>query len=130
MKAKNLLYSVGITLAAGCLLLLLFYPGGSPLGNLFDLFILLIILHYVGIGYAILALLLRMLKFFRIDSILYLLAGSFNVFFAMVGIALFAANLANKEWLHNCIGNLSIGFLIFADAFFPRQKSIDSQLDS
>jgi hypothetical protein len=117
MKTKNFLISLLITLTAACIVFLLFYPSGSPLGNLFDSFFILIIMHYAGIGYGILVLLSRILKFLRNNSLLYLLAGTLNIFLALIGFFLFAFHLADMEWLHKCIGNLAIGFFIFSDVF-------------
>lgn len=116
MKAKNIIVSVGITLTFACLVLLLFYPSGSPLGNLFSIFFILIIMHYVALVYGVLVLCMRLFKLLKNNELLvYLLAGTINVFLSIAGITLYSIDQADDEWLKKCLLNLLIGVLIVGD---------------
>ena len=118
MKGRNFLIAVAITLAFACIVLLLFHPSHSPLGGFFDVFIILIVTYYIAIVSGIVAILLRILKAFKDNSrLIYVFAGTLNIFLAIVGITLFMTDRADIEWLHKAIANLLVGFLILADAF-------------
>ncbi|MEP7372315.1 MAG: hypothetical protein ABI675_02930 [Chitinophagaceae bacterium] len=121
MKCKNFLISVVITVVFGCIVLLLGYASGSPLGNFFDVFIVLIVTRWLVIAFGIIVLLLRLLKILSDNSsLVYILAGTVNMFLAVVGITLFITDQADMEWLHQSIGNLLVGFLILTDTFMLR----------
>lgn len=123
MKNKNLVIAVVITLLFACTVLLLFHPSRSPLGSFFDVFTILIVTHYIAIAIGVVVLLLRIMKIIRNNSMLiYVLVGTLNVFLAITGITLFVADHADMEWLHKCLGNLLVGFIILCDSFFfPEQ---------
>lgn len=123
MKSKNLLISVAITLAFACMILFLVYPSNSPLGDLFDAFIVLIAVRYIAIGYGVLMLLLRVVKVLKDNQLLiYILAGTLNIFLAIVGFALYFTGMADLDWLHQSTVNLLVGFLILADTFFIESR--------
>jgi hypothetical protein len=126
MKGKKLFISVVITLIFAGTILLLLYPGGSPLGNLFDVFFLLIVTHYLALGYGLLVLILRILRILKNNGLLvYLLAGTLNIFLAVVGICMFIMDQADIDWMHNSIGNLMVGFLIISDALLLKTPAND-----
>ena len=123
MKFKNFYISVVIAIAFAGIVLLLIYPSDSPLGTFFEAVIVLMVMYYLAIAYGILLLLLRLFRFLKGNrSLIYVLAGTLNIFLAIVGITLFATDQADQEWLHKSIANLFVGFLILSDTFFLRER--------
>lgn len=121
-KYKNLVASILFLAAYMIIAVLLFYPGSTGLGDFFNLSVLLIFTYYLAISAGILLLLLRLIKWFKDRySFIYVLVGVLNLSLACTGFVLYYFEKADTAWLHNSIGNLFIGFLIFADIFilFP-----------
>jgi hypothetical protein len=118
-KYKNLGIALGILAVYIVTAAVLFYPGSTGLGTFFNFSVLLILTYNIAIAAGIVLLLLRLLKWYKDKlSLIYILTGTLNIFLAFSGFVLYFFEKADMAWLHNSIGNLFIGFLMYADIFF------------
>lgn len=118
MKQNLLLAFIMLALWAG-IILFVFLPSNSELGDGFTIFVWVLLTRYFGLWSGLVVLLLRMLRIIKNKySFIYIFVGLLNVGLGILSLVLFAFKQMDRSSLHMFIFNLSIGLIIFTDILF------------
>lgn len=89
------------------------------MGRAFNLAIMYILTRNFALYGGFAVLLLRLLTVIKSNTnVLYIFMGTLNLIVGILCVILYYLSLADLPWLHNCLLNLLVGFVILADTFF------------
>lgn len=113
---RYLIVSLGLIAVWAIVNFIFYYPSTSGLGKGFTAGFMFILTRNIAIGGSIITLLLRILlknnTYFP-----YILTTTLNLIIGISGIVLFWLKEINLPGLNECLLNLLIGFVCFADTF-------------
>jgi hypothetical protein len=53
------------------------------------------------------------------DSFFLILVGIANMYMGLIALLMYFTTLSNLQWLHDCLINMLVGFLLLLSAYFP-----------
>lgn len=117
-KTRHLIISFGIISFWVIFNFLFFYPATNGMGRAFNLAIMYILTRNFALYGGLAVLLLRLLTVIKSNTnVLYIFMGTLNLIVGIFCIILYYLSLADLPWLHDCLLNLLIGFVILTDTF-------------
>src|SRR5688572_29634796 len=117
-KTKHLIISFGLISFWVIFNFLFFYPATNGMGRAFNVAIMYILTRNFALYGGVVVLLLRLLTVIKSNTnFLYILMGILNLFVGILCVILYYFSLADLPWLHDCLLNLLIGFVMLADTF-------------
>lgn len=88
------------------------------MGEAFNIAVMYILTRNVALYGGLAVLLLRLLTIIKSNTnVLYIFMGILNLMVGLLCVILYYLSLADMPWLHACLLNLLIGFVILADTF-------------
>jgi hypothetical protein len=115
-KRYNALFSLIMLAFLASIIIFVFYPGKSELGQKFNVTAIFLLLRYIGLCIGICVIILRVIKVLNNNSaLLYVFIGLLNTAIGLLSLILFITNNMDASALNLFILNEVIGAIILMD---------------
>lgn len=115
-KLHNLLLSIIMLALLASIMIFVFYPSNSKLGDKFGLAVALLFCRYIGLFIGAGLILLRLLSIVKNNStLIYIFAGSLNISLVGLSLVLLVSNNMISPVFNAFFFNMLIGAIIFID---------------
>jgi len=122
-KQNNLLLSFIILALLTSIIIFVFYPSTSKLGNTFDLAVAFLFSRYFGLYIGVALILLRILRVLKNNNtLIYIFIGLLNISLGILSLVLAVSNNMDSSVFNLIIVNEVVGAIIFMDIMVLNSK--------
>jgi hypothetical protein len=123
IRRKNLIISLIVVLAVAFCGFIYSSFTSHPNDSKLSVSFVYIIMRYVLLALAPVVFLLQLARLIKSDHLIFTLTAIANMTIGVTAVLLYLINKADLQWLHQCLINLLVGFLLLIVVYFPFKQA-------